>query len=105
MEEEVEKNMEELSLVQSAVSEPHRTLHMCDNKCREKGSKFFEIAAESEEAGELHAIKLHSGGQKASRGKLWAACGLEQFMRRMWERFTFKNAWARPVLAAAENVR
>ena len=42
MEAEDEKNMEELSLDPSAVSEP---LHMCDSKCRTKGFKFFEIAA------------------------------------------------------------
>ena len=37
--------------------------------------------------------------QKAFRGKLWAAFDMEQFARRMLERFTTKKAWARSVLA------
>ena len=36
MEAEGEKNLEELSFVPSAVSEPHWALHMCDDKCRAK---------------------------------------------------------------------
>ena len=42
---EDEKNMEELSFVPSAVSEPRWTLHMCGKKCRAKGLKFVEIVA------------------------------------------------------------
>ena len=42
--------------------------------------------------------------QKASRGKLWAAFGLEQLVRRMVERFAIKKAWAISVLEDAENV-
>ena len=40
--------------------------------------------------------------QKAPRGKLWAAFGVELFLRGMWERFTIKKAWARWVLEDAE---
>ena len=31
--------------------------------------------------------------QKAFRGKLWAAFGMEQLARNMWERFTINMAW------------
>ena len=41
LEELVQKDIEELSL----VSEPLWALHMCDNKCREEGFKFFQLAA------------------------------------------------------------
>ena len=41
---EDEKNMEDLSFVPSAVSEPRWALHMCDNRCREKDFKFIQIA-------------------------------------------------------------
>ena len=43
--------------------------------------------------------------QKDVRRKLWAAFGMEQFVRRMWERFTIEQAWARSVSADAEGVR
>ena len=43
--------------------------------------------------------------QMAFRGKLWAAFGMKQFVRRMWRRFTIKKARARSVLADAESVR
>ena len=33
------------------------------------------------------------GEQKAFRGVLWAAIGMEQYVRDTWERFTPKNAW------------
>ena len=53
VEAEDEKNMEELSFVPSAVSEPRWALHMCYNK----GFKFFEIAAiVSEGGGAAHTI-------------------------------------------------
>ena len=29
--------------------------------------------------------------QKAFRGKLWVAFGMEQFVRRVWEHFTLKE--------------
>ena len=37
------KNMEELNLVPTAVSEPRSAVHKCDNRCRAKGFKFFAI--------------------------------------------------------------
>ena len=43
--------------------------------------------------------------QKGFRRKIWAGFGFEQFLRRMWERFTIKTAWASSVLADAANVR
>ena len=43
--------------------------------------------------------------QKAFRGKLWKASGMEQFVRRMWEHFTIKRTWAKAVLADAEKER
>ena len=42
--------------------------------------------------------------QKASRGKLLAAFGVDDFLRTMWERFTVQKAWARTVLEAAARV-
>ena len=56
MEVEDEKNMEELSFVTRA---PRWALHMCDNNCKERGFKFFQIAAVvSEEGGAAHTINL-----------------------------------------------
>ena len=43
--------------------------------------------------------------QKASRGMSWTAFGVEQFLRRMWGRFTIHGAWVRSVLEDAENVK
>ena len=119
--------MEELSFVPSAVSEPRWAVHMCDKKCTANGFKFLEIAAiVAEEGGAAHTINLckrcYNEGrlkqgdehvaasnwkelveQKACRGKLWAAFGTEQFVRKMWERFTLKKGWTRSVLADVEN--
>ena len=56
---EDEEEMEELSFVPSAVSEPRWSLHVCDNKCREKGFTFFQVAAVvSQEGGAAHTINL-----------------------------------------------
>ena len=41
--------------------------------------------------------------QKSSRGKLWAAFGVEQLPRKMCEQFTIKKVWARTVLEGAES--
>ena len=43
--------------------------------------------------------------QKAFRGKLWAAFGLEQVVRKLWECLTIKQAWTRSVLADAQSER
>ena len=43
--------------------------------------------------------------QIAFRRKLWVAFGMEQYLRRMWEHFTVKRAWAKAVLADAEKER
>ena len=129
MEVEDEKNMEELCFASSAVSEPRWALRKCDNKCRAKGFKFSNIAAiVSEVGGAAHAIhlckkccnegRLKQGEaevngatwraiieQKSSRAKLWAAFGVDQLLRSMWERFAIENAWTRSVLSDADNVR
>ena len=98
-------------MVPSAVSEPRWALHMCDDRCRTTGFKFFETCGycvrrrrttcdpcnkcyngEAEVAASKWRALIE---QTASRGKLWAAFGLEQFLCGMWDRFTFKKAWAR----------
>ena len=43
--------------------------------------------------------------QKAFRGKLWAAFGMEQLARKMWERFTIDMALSRSVSADEEKER
>ena len=40
-----QEEIEELSVVPSAVSEPQWALHVCDNRCREERFKFFQSAA------------------------------------------------------------
>ena len=39
------EEMEELSFIPSAVSEPRWALHMCYNKCNEESNKFYQLAA------------------------------------------------------------
>ena len=101
---------------------------MCDKKCREKVFKFYELAAiMTEEEGTTHMInlcrncyekmRLEQGEakvdgvewkemikQKASRGNLLAAFGVDDFLRKKWEWFTVKKAWARTVLEEAARV-
>ena len=43
--------------------------------------------------------------QKAFQGMLWVAFGMEQFARKMLERFTIKKAWARSVLVDAGSTK
>ena len=50
METENEEDMEELSFLPSAVSEPRWALQICANKCRAKGLKFLEISANVSDA-------------------------------------------------------
>ena len=90
-----------MDFVPSAVSDPRWALHMCDKKCRETGFKFYELAAIVVEEGDTpHTINLRrkcyekarleqgetqvNGAQwkelikqKTSRGKLWAAFGVD----------------------------
>ena len=126
-EEKDEEEMEELSFVPSAVSEPRWALHICDNKCNKEGYKFHQLAAvvTEEGGGKAHTIilckqcfwerRLKQGEQaataarwreiveqKAFRGKLWVAFGMAQHVRRMWGHFTFKKAWTRSVLSDAD---
>ena len=121
--------MEELNFIPGAVSEPRCALHMCENKCREEGFKFYRIVAiVTEEGGAARTINLRKQcynvrrlkqgdrdltalkwsemvEQKAFRGKLWAAFGLEQVAHKMLERFTIEKAWARSVMAEVEKER
>ena len=121
-----QKNMEELSLVPSAVSGPRWALPVCDNRCGAKGFKFFEIAAIVSQRGgatrminlckncynetrlmrgeeEVHRVnKTVMIEQNNSRGKLWAAFGVDQ---RMWYRFAINEAWARSVVSDAQSVK
>ena len=53
LEELGQEEIEELSFVPSAVSEPRWVLHMCDNKCREEGFKCFQLAAMSQKEEQL----------------------------------------------------
>ena len=39
--------------------------------------------------------------RKAHRGRLWKFFGREQFLRGMWEYFSFKRAWARKIFVDA----
>ena len=56
--EETDEEMEELSVVPSAVSEPRWALHMCD-ECSKEGFKFYQLEAiVMEERGAAHTINL-----------------------------------------------
>ena len=112
MEEEIEEEIKEPSFISSAVSESRWALHMCDNKRGEEGFKFDQLEAiVTEEGGTARTINLCKQRynarwlkqgerqvtaskwrdmveQKAFRGKLWAAFGMGQLARKMWERFT-----------------
>ena len=53
------EEIEELRFVPSALSEAQWASHMCDNKCREEGFKFFQLAATAtEQGGAAHTINL-----------------------------------------------
>ena len=58
LEELGQEEIEALSFVPSAVSEPQWALQMCDNKCREEGFEFFQLAAIVTEEGAAHTINL-----------------------------------------------
>ena len=50
---------EEVGFVPSALGEPRRTIHWCDNRCSEKAIKYWQIASMvTEEGGEARTIKL-----------------------------------------------
>ena len=52
-----DEEMEELSFIPSAVSEPRLALHICDNKCNKEGFKFYQLAAiVVDEGGAAHTI-------------------------------------------------
>ena len=53
-----DEEMEELSFIPSALSEPRWALHMCDNECNEEGFKFYQLAAIVVEGGAAHTINL-----------------------------------------------
>ena len=56
---ENEEDMEELSLIPSALNEPRWTLHICDNKCRKEDFKFYQlVTVVTEEGGPTHTKNL-----------------------------------------------
>ena len=130
MEAEDEEEMEELSFVSSAVNEPRWALHKCDNKCREKGFKFFQTAAiVTEEGCAAHTINLCKHFYNGRRWKQGEEDVTASKWRELVEQKAFfegsdgqllawnnscaqcgnvspsKKAWARSILAGAENVR
>ena len=114
-----QKEVEGIGFVPSALSEPRGAIHWCGNRCCEESFRFHQIAVMvTEEGGEAHTISLckfcynesavRQGKQplklaewkeiverKAHRGRLWKIFGVEQFVRGMWEYFTFERAWAK----------
>ena len=98
---------------------------MRDNQFREGGFKFYELAAVgTEEGGEPRTINLcrqrydqkhlDPGEEKVTKaqwkelitrkvssGKQWTAFGCDDFLRKMWARYTVKKAWARRILEEA----
>ena len=73
MEAEDEKNMEGLSFVPSAVSEPRWALQKCDNKCRAQCFKLLEVAAivshEGVAAHTMNLCKKCCNGERAKQGE------------------------------------
>ena len=50
--------MEELSFIPSAVIDPRRALHICDNKCEVEGFKFYQLVAIVTNGGKARTINL-----------------------------------------------
>ena len=105
---EDEEEMEELSFVPSAVSEPRWALHICDNKCREKGFTFFQVAAiVSQEGGAAHTInlskqcynerRLKPGEEEVTASKWRALVGQRAFRRKLWAAFWYGTFLAQDV--------
>ena len=70
IEEESEQDMEELSFIPNAVSEPRWALHMCDNMCGEEGFKSHQyVAIVTDEGGAVRAINLRKQCFNARRLK------------------------------------
>ena len=94
---EDEEEMEELSFVPSAVSEPRWALHICDNKCREKGFTFFQVAAiVSQEGGAAHTINLCKQCYNERRLKP----GEEEVTASKWRALVWQRAFRRNLCAA-----
>ena len=89
-----EKNMEALSVVPSAVSEPRWALHMCEKKCRAKGYKFFENLAKRDRR-RRSAPQWKASKARRSRGKRFVegAGRAEVFPRQV-----VGSVWSGPVL-------
>ena len=60
LEEIDDEEMEEMSLIPSAVSAPRWALHMCDNKCNTEGFKFYQPVAIVVEDGGAHDQPVQS---------------------------------------------
>ena len=102
-----------LCAIPSAAGEPRWALHMSDNKCREKGSKFCQIASVVTEGGAARTINVckpvfqcvaAKAGRTRSAGIKVERAG-QQFVRIMCERFTVKKNLGGVVLTDAECVR
>ena len=121
MEADSNKSMEEFGFVSSAVSdsakwcEPLRVENICDQKGKEKGFKFYDVAAILvEDNGKPHTINFCRNcynlrlterdeskvtnarwksmiEQKASRGRLSAAFRSNGFVKRMCKRYAVNN--------------
>ena len=115
---------EELAFVPSALSEPRGPIYWCDNRCSEKGIRYWQIAAMVvEEDGEAYTINLCQQcyneqlvqvkprlqvwqwervvEKKAHRGRIWNVMGNEQFISGMWEYFTLERAEENMILEDA----
>ena len=122
------EEMDELSFVPSAVSDPRWALHMWNNKCREKGFQFFQIAAiVSKERDAAHTLNLcwtcHTERRLKQGEEDVAACRAlverKVFSREVTGTFWYgtilaqdvgtfhhqKKAWTRSVLAGADTAR
>ena len=122
---EAEDNNSLEGFIPSAVGEPLRVKHMCDQKRDEKGLKFQELAAiltdergtpptinlcrdcfdyrliEQGESKVSNAVWKDMIRQSTSRGRFWAVFGPGGFIKRMRERFAIKKGWAKHLLEQA----
>ena len=86
----------EIAAVVSEVGGAARTINLCRKCYSERRAK--------EGSSEVDASKWRARiEQKASRGKLWTALGLEQFLCRMWERFTIQKSVGQIDLGSCRN--
>ena len=101
-----DEEVDELSVVPSAISVPQKMIFRCDNQCGEKTLSFWQLASVVIREGEesyttnlcqkccIGSLKAKGkpltnwqwrefAGQKAHRGRLWKMMGKEQYVRGM----------------------